>query len=157
MGREIERKYLVRPQLWQPCGEGVEIRQGYLSSQKLRTVRVRTKGTEAFLTVKGPTCGITRAEFEYSIPFADACSMLQELCEQPLIEKRRYLEEYAGHTWEIDCFFGENDGLIVAEVELQNAAEPLQLPAWAGAEVSDDPRYFNSNLIWRPYSSWREE
>lgn len=157
MGKEIERKYLVKAGAWRPQGEGKKIRQGYLSSEKERIVRVRTKGNEAFLTIKGRTHGISRSEFEYSIPMEDAELMLAHLCEQPLIEKTRYIEEHEGHRWEIDVFFGANDGLVVAEVELQTENEVFQLPVWAGKEVSADARYFNSNLIQNPYSNWTEQ
>ena len=154
MAKEIERKYLVKPGAWKPPANGTTIRQGYLSAVKERVVRVRTKGPKAFLTIKGLTTGISRAEFEYEIPVQDADALLTNLCEQPLIEKTRYKEVYMGHTWEIDVFFGANDGLIVAEVELTDENEKLVLPAWAGEEVSADPRYFNSNLIANPYSKW---
>lgn len=157
MAKEIERKFLVKPGLWQPQDAGTTIRQGYLSSAKERVVRVRTKGSKAFITVKGITKGIARSEFEYQIPMEDADAMLTDLCEQPLIEKVRYLETYGGHTWEIDKFFGDNDGLIVAEVELANEETILEKPAWVGEEVSADPRYFNSNLIQKPYRQWKDK
>ncbi|MDT8899849.1 CYTH domain-containing protein [Anaeroselena agilis] len=154
MAKEIERKYLVKPGAWTPSAGGTTIRQGYLSSVKERVVRVRTKGTKAFLTIKGLTTGISRSEFEYEIPVQDADLLLTNLCEQPLIEKIRHKEVYMGHTWEIDVFFGANDGLTVAEVELTDEKEKLVLPTWVGEEVSSDPRYFNSNLIANPYSKW---
>ena len=154
MAKEIERKYLVKPGAWKPPANGTTIRQGYLSSVKERVVRVRTKGPKAFLTIKGLTKGISRSEFEYEIPVEDADLLLTNLCEQPLIEKTRYKEIYQGHTWEIDVFFGANEGLIVAEVELTDENEKLALPAWVGEEVSADPRYFNSNLIANPYNKW---
>jgi len=154
MAKEIERKFLVKPGAWEPQGFGTTIRQGYLSSKKERVVRVRTKGSKAFLTVKGVTKGIARSEFEYEIPVEDADALLTNICEQPLIEKVRYKEDHNGHTWEIDVFFGDNKGLVVAEVELATEDEKLILPAWAGEEVSSDPRYFNSNLIENPYCNW---
>lgn len=154
MAKEIERKFLVQENLWQPQDDGVRIRQGYLSSVRERVVRVRTKGTQGFLTVKGANQGITRLEFEYEVPFAEAEAMLA-LCEQPLIEKTRYLETIDGHTWEIDCFFGANAGLVVAELELKTADEPFVRPVWLGAEVSGDVRYYNSNLIAQPYCLWK--
>ncbi len=154
MAKEIERKYLVKPDVWKAPASGTTIRQGYLSSVKERVVRVRTKGPKAFLTIKGITKGISRAEFEYEIPVEDADLLLTNLCEQPLIEKTRYKEVYLGHTWEIDVFFGANEGLIVAEVELTDENEKLVLPPWAGEEVSADPRYFNSNLIANPFCKW---
>lgn len=154
MGKEIERKFLVKESVWQPKDTGTTIRQGYLSSVKERVVRVRTKGEKAFITIKGITKGISRSEFEYQIPVEDADLLLTNLCEQPLIEKTRYKEVCGNHTWEIDVFFGSNLGLIVAEVELKDETELLELPNWVGEEVSSDPRYFNSNLIQNPYEKW---
>lgn len=155
MGREIERKFLVRPELWHPDPAlGTRYRQGYLSTDPDRVVRVRTAGTRAFLTIKGLTRGVERAEFEYPIPFADAQAMLDTLCSRPLVEKTRYRQEVEGRLWEVDVFEGENAGLIVAEVELPAADAPLALPLWAGTEVSHDPRYFNSNLAVTPFSRW---
>lgn len=155
MANEIEHKYLVRPELWQPVSPGVLYRQGYLSSIKERVVRVRIAGERAFLTVKGLTTGITRLEFEYPIPLADANVMLDRLCEKPLIDKTRYCQTHDGRTWEIDVFHGDNDGLVLAEIEVASAEEHVAPPPWVGAEVSDDPRYFNSNLIANPYKYWK--
>jgi CYTH domain-containing protein len=155
MAHEIEHKYLVKD--WKPTAAGVLYRQGYLSSVKERVVRVRIAGAEAFLTVKGPTHGVTRLEFEYAIPVPDAATMLDLLCEHPLIEKTRYREAFAGRTWEIDVFHGDNDGLVVAEVEVADESDPVQPPPWLGREVSNDPRYFNSNLSSNPYKNWRAE
>jgi adenylate cyclase len=154
MANEIEHKYLVRRDLWKPSMEGVLYRQGYLSSVKERVVRLRIAGEKAFLTVKGLTTGVTRLEFEYPIPVTDAAIMLDQLCERPLIEKTRYREEFQGHRWEIDEFHGDNEGLVVAEIEVAAAAERFPVPPWAGAEVSGDPRYFNSNLGINPYKNW---
>lgn len=154
MAKEIERKFLVKKELWQPQEEGREIAQGYLAADEARAVRVRLAGGRAFLTVKGPTKGVERLEFEYEIPTDDARAMLA-LCERPWIEKRRYLERYGAHTWEIDCFRGENEGLIVAEIELSAANEAFEAPPWLGEEVSDDSRYLNANLMRLPFSHWR--
>ena len=154
MAKEIERKFLIKSGAWQPQVDGTKIRQGYLSSLKERVVRVRTKGAKAFITIKGITKGITRSEFEYEIPVEDADLLLTNLCEQPLVEKTRYNEEHNGHVWEIDMFFGANKGLVVAEVELTEENEKLEIPVWVGEEVSSDPRYFNSNLIQNPYCKW---
>jgi adenylate cyclase len=151
---EIERKFLVVGEGWRGQGVSARFRQGYLSTVKERTVRVRLSGDEGTLTVKGVTVGATRAEFEYAIPAADAEAMLDELCERPIIEKTRHVVEVGGHTWEIDEFEGLNDGLIVAEIELADEREVFERPAWLGDEVTDDPRYFNANLIARPYSTW---
>ena len=157
MAAEIERKYLVERNVWKPKDPGVLFRQGYLSSVKERVVRVRIAGDRAYLTVKGLTTGVTRLEFEYPIPVGDAAIMLDRLCERPLIEKTRYREEHQGHVWEIDQFHGDNDGLIIAEVELAGQSEHYALPPWAGAEVSNDPRYFNSNLGANPYKNWKAQ
>lgn len=154
MATEIERKYLVVGDEWRHLGEATEFRQGYLSTVKERTVRVRVIGTRGFLAVKGITIGATRTEFEYEIPVDDAHLMLAELCEQPTIEKNRYIVDWAGLTWEVDEFLGVNAGLIVAEVELEDADQEIELPPWVRDDVTDDPRYFNSNLIARPYSTW---
>jgi adenylate cyclase len=153
MAQEIERKFLVRRDAWRPAGAGTPFRQGYLSSHADRVVRVRIAGEEAFLTVKGATRGVTRSEFEYAIPVADAAAMLA-LCERPLIEKDRHVEVHGGKTWEIDVFHGENEGLVVAELELLSEAEPFVKPAWAGDEVSGDSRYANASLVRNPFSRW---
>ncbi len=155
MAKEIERKFLVIGEEWKRGTSGVSYRQGYLSTVKERTVRVRTVGDKGFLTIKGVTVGVSRSEFEYPIPTADANAMLDDLCERPLIEKTRYKVQHAGLTWEIDEFFGENRGLIVAEVELKDEQQTFDLPSWVGKEVSGDPRYFNSNLIKTPYTQWK--
>ena len=154
MAREIERKYLVVDDAWRSGAVGTVFRQGYLSTVKERTVRVRVAGERAYLTIKGITVGAVRSEFEYEIPRTDADQMLDELCEQPLIEKTRYEIEAGELTWEIDEFAGVNEGLIVAEVELEDEAQEIALPDWVGMEVSHDPRYFNANLIAHPFSEW---
>jgi adenylate cyclase len=154
MGHEIERKYLVDTARWSPRGSGTHLVQGYLSSHPDRVVRVRIAGDAAKLTIKGRTVGITRVELEYDIPVGDARTMLDSLCERPLIDKHRYTEEVAGRTWEIDVFHGDNAGLVIAEIELASEADAVELPAWVTREVSDDPRYFNANLLQAPYSTW---
>jgi CYTH domain-containing protein len=154
MAKEIERKYLVKLDAWKPQTEGTHFKQGYLNAQKERVVRVRIEGTRAKLTVKGITTGVTRSEFEYSIPVEDAAILLDNLCEQPLIDKHRHKEQHHGKTWEIDVFHGENQGLVVAEIELSSEDEKIVLPDWVGEEVSSDPRYFNSNLLKHPFKSW---
>jgi CYTH domain-containing protein len=156
MGKEIERKFLVRGEAWKKLASGTEYRQGYLSTVKERTVRVRTVGEKGYLTVKGITVNNARAEYEYEIPAADANQMLDALCERPLVEKTRYKIPFGGLVWEVDEFHGENEGLVVAEVELTDATQKFELPEWVGAEVSGDPRYFNANLIANPYSRWRQ-
>lgn len=154
MGVEIERKFLVRDDGWRPGAAGTPFRQGYLSTDPERTVRVRLEGERGVLTIKGPTRGLVRAEFEYPIPSREAAELLDSLCLRPLIEKTRYRLDYAGTCWEIDEFFGENAGLVLAEVELDRPDQALELPPWVGAEVSHDPRYFNAGLVRRPYRSW---
>lgn len=155
MGKEIERKYLVKNNDWKKGAEGTSYRQGYLSTVKERTVRVRTIADKGFLTIKGITVGATRAEYEYEIPASDANEMLSQLCEQPIIEKNRYKIDFEGLTWEVDEFFGDNDGLTVAEVELNSEDQKIVLPSWIGDEVSSDPRYFNSNLTKHPFKDWK--
>lgn len=154
MAIEIERKFLLVNEEWKNSATGMLYRQGYLSVSPERTVRVRTIGEDAFMTIKGRSSGISRTEFEYPIPVADAQEMLDALCLKPLIEKLRYKVKVAEHVWEIDEFLGENDGLVVAEVELKDAAEDFVRPPWIGQEVSHDARYFNSNLIAHPYRNW---
>jgi len=154
MGTEIERKFLLKGDEWRNLGKGVHYRQGYLNSAKERTVRVRTINEKGFLTVKGITVGATRVEYEYEIPKDDCNAMLDDLAEKPIIEKSRYKVEYNGLIWEIDEFFGENQGLIVAEVELESEDQKFEKPEWVGEEVTGDPRYFNSNLINHPYTKW---
>jgi CYTH domain-containing protein len=154
MGMEIERKFLVNAALWVPESEGVTIRQGYLSSIAERVVRVRVAGDAAFVTIKKATTKLTRLEFEYRIPRDDGEALLDQLCQRPLVEKTRRRQKFGGKVWEIDVFHGENDGLILAEVELLAEDERVELPLWAGSEVSDDPRYFNANLAKNPFKNW---
>lgn len=154
MALEIERKFLLSNDQWRAHATGVMYRQGYLNSAKERTVRLRTVGVAAFLTVKGMTSGATRLEYEYPIPLEDCNAMLDKLAEKPLIEKKRYKISYAGLVWEVDEFFGENEGLVVAEVELEREDFVIEKPAWLGEEVTHDPRYFNSNLVKHPYKLW---
>jgi CYTH domain-containing protein len=154
MAKEIERKFLLRNDSWRVGSSGMRLCQGYLSTRKERTVRVRIAGDRAFLTIKGLTKGITRSEFEYEIPLTDAEIILDELCERPFIEKIRHRIEHAGFIWEVDEFMGANAGLIVAEVELEETNQPIDLPCWVGEEVSHDQRYSNANLVKHPYSRW---
>jgi adenylate cyclase len=156
MGKEVERKFAVDKAVWQPHGTGVHFKQGYLNSQKERVVRVRIEGDRAKLTIKGPTTGVTRAEFEYDIPVEEASLLLDNLCEQPLIDKHRHKEVHGGKTWEIDVFHGQNEGLVIAEIELDFEEEKFEVPKWAVREVSSDQRYYNSNLLKSPYCSWEK-
>jgi len=154
MGKEIERKFLVKGEEWKAAARGIVYRQGYLSSIKERVVRVRTIEDKGFLTIKGITKGVSRSEFEYEISVEDADTMLDDICEKPLIEKKRYKIPVHGLVFEVDEFFGENAGLIVAEVELTDEKQKIEFPPWIGPEVSGDPRYFNSNLIKHPFTKW---
>lgn len=154
MAKEIERKFLVRDNTWRDHGDGKRYRQGYLSIVKERTVRVRTTGDKGFITVKGMSIGATRPEYEYEIPLADANEMLDQLCERPLIEKIRYRVSNEDLVWEIDEFEGDNQGLIIAEVELKDETQSITLPGWIGQEVTGDPRYFNASLVANPFSQW---
>lgn len=156
MGREIERKFLVKDDSWRQGASGRQYRQGYISRDEQRAVRVRIVEARGFLTIKGRHSERTRLEFEYEIPLADARELLDTLCQPPLIEKTRYRVDHAGNTWEIDVFHGENAGLIVAEIELSREDQPFELPPWAGREVTDDPRYLNTSLSKHPYRQWRD-
>jgi adenylate cyclase len=155
MAKEIERKFLVKGDAWRALAKGTTYRQGYLNSAKERTVRVRTAEDKAFLTIKGLTLGATRAEYEYAIPFDEGTAMLDALAEKPLIEKKRYKIPAGDLTWEIDEFLGDNAGLILAEVELKSEDQAFDRPAWLGDEVTGDTRYYNANLIKKPFRRWR--
>jgi CYTH domain-containing protein len=153
MAIEIERKFLVTSNDWR-INEPVQIRQGYLNRDPDRTIRVRTAGDQAWITVKGRTTGSVRSEFEYPIPLNDADALLL-LCERPLLEKRRYHFEHDGRTWEVDEFLGENEGLVVGEIELDTPDAEFSMPSWIGVEVTHDSRYFNSNLSVSPFTTWK--
>jgi adenylate cyclase len=156
MGKEIERKFLVTGNTWRNS-KGVVVRQGHLSMDKERVVRVRTAGEKGFLTIKGKGRGLTRPEYEYEIPVQDAEEMLDGLCTGYLIEKIRYYVHHEGLTWEIDEFKGENQGLVVAEVEIESEDQEISKPNWVGEEVSDDPRYLNVNLAHHPFREWGKD
>ena len=155
MPQEIEHKYLIRKDLWYAIHkpEGTLIRQGYLVSEPGKTVRVRTAGTNAFLTIKGPSVNAVRQEYEFPIPFEEANEIL-DLFTTTVIEKTRYKIGFGGNTWEVDEFYGANDGLILAEIELRSPDETYENPAWLGEEVTHDHRYYNSCLAEHPFSSW---
>lgn len=153
MPLEIERKFLVIGDGWKQTAEGVFFCQGYLNRDKERTVRVRIAGEKAFLTIKGLSRGMARPEFEYEIPLDHAGEMLK-ICDGPLIEKIRYSLNHKGCIWEIDEFLGENNGLVIAEIELESEEQDFVIPDWVGAEVTDDARYFNSNLAFSPFARW---
>lgn len=155
MGREIERKFLVNGDDWRSlAGTGVIYRQGYLSLEPDRSVRVRIAGETGSLNIKGKISTLSRHEFEYQISVRDAHELLDKLCIQPLIVKTRYRLTHGGLVWEIDEFAGDNTGLIIAEVELTSEQQRFDAPAWLGKEVSHDPRYLNINLVAAPYSRW---
>lgn len=154
MGVEIECKFLIDKTKLPTLKNGYAIKQGYIQTADHTTVRIRIRDKEAFLTIKGKSRGASRLEFEYPIPLKDAEEMLTNLCQSSHIEKTRYLVEHEGHTWEIDVFEGSNKGLIVAEIELESENEDFSLPEWVSEEVTHDTRYFNSNLIERPYTDW---
>ena len=154
MGVEIERKFLVLEGWREHAGPAVPHRDGYLVAAPERVVRVRQRGGEAFLAIKGPTEGHSRLEFEYPIPAADAAEMLARVACLPVVEKDRHIVMHAGRRWEVDVYHGANQGLVVAEVELEAEDAPLDLPAWAGTEVSHDPRYRNARLAREPYRDW---
>ena len=154
MALEIERKFKVANADWRDSvTRSTSLRQGYLSNKPEATVRVRLENGVGTLTIKSKTRCISRSEFEYDIPSSEATQLLQ-LCEGPLIEKIRHLVIIGEHTWEIDEFIGDNQGLIIAEIELSSEDESFEKPAWLSKEVSDDARYYNSSLVNHPYSQW---
>lgn len=158
MAMEIEKKFLVKGDFKAEAFRAVRITQGYLSTAPERTVRVRIRGEKGFLTIKGKTnaSGAARFEWEKEIPVADAKALL-ELAEPGIIDKTRYLvkDTDGTHTWEVDEFYGDNEGLTVAEIELGDEREPFDKPAWLGEEVTGDPKYFNSMLMKNPYKNWK--
>ncbi len=155
MAIEIERKFLVTNDDWRSLATGISYKQGYILNQdNFTTIRVRIIGNEAYLTIKSKTEGLSRNEFEYPIPMNDAEIMLNTLCHRPLIEKIRYKIPQGDLIWEIDEFQGENQGLIIAEIELKKEDQVIEIPNWIGEEVSYDPRYYNVNLAKHPYQAW---
>jgi CYTH domain-containing protein len=157
MGVEIERKYLVQSMDWiKQAGDGTRLVQGYLATTDKTAIRVRIAGSQAWLTLKSAKSGIRRLEFEYSLPVADAEQMLDQLCQGQVIHKTRYRLPVDGHVWEIDVFHGANEGLVLAEIELESEKESFILPDWLGQEVSGDKRYYNAYLSQTPFKSWPE-
>lgn len=155
MAKEIERKFLVDlSKLSLPAG-GEKIAQGYFKTDASVVVRVRIRGAKAMLTIKGKTEGLSRSEFEYEIPMEDATAMLKEFCGGQTVEKTRYEIEYASMLWELDIFEGENKGLVVAEIELENEQQDFARPPWLADEVSGQTQYYNNQLLRKPYSSWK--
>jgi adenylate cyclase len=156
MAREIERKFLVKNDSWKNGLQGLSCRQGYLVTGEEVTVRVRVLGDEGFLTVKGRTVGMTRDEFEYLIPLEDSKAMLESMSSGGIVEKIRYHIEVNGFTWDVDEFLGENSGLVLAEVELENEDQQPDFPDWLGQEVTGDVRYYNAYLAGKPFSAWKK-
>ena len=158
MATEIERKFLVSGDNWKSgVKREMSIEQGYLVAERERTVRVRVcGGGPATLNVKGPTRGAIRAEYEYEIPRDDALEIL-EICRRPIIEKTRYVVEHDLELWEVDVFEGANEGLRLAEFELDAESQKIDLPEWVGSEVTDDPRFLNAVLVEHPYTEWSEQ
>ncbi len=154
MGQEIERKFLIKSKAYRKQATVIPIIQGFIGKDNKNVVRVRIKSKQAFLTIKGETLNASRSEYEYKIPLEEAREMLTNICKKPLIEKNRYELKYKNKQWEVDEFYGENQGLIIAEVELKHPDEKFEKPPWLGKEVTDDPKYFNVNLIKKPFSKW---
>lgn len=154
---EIERKFLIKGDAWRAhVYEQRDIRQGYMANNERCSVRVRVSNEVANINVKSMTLGVSRDEYEYAIPLEEAHELLNTLCKTPLIEKTRYLVKHAGKVWEIDEFAGDNDGLIVAEVELESEGELFELPTWIDCEVSSLERYYNMRLTHYPFKEWSE-
>ena len=152
---EIERKFLVKnDSWWSAVSHSTQIRQGYLAPIAKASVRVRLEGDKATINIKSATLGIHRMEYEYPIPKEEAIEMLDNLCDGPQINKNRHRVKVGKHTWEIDEFFGDNGGLIVAEIELDSVDEAFEIPDWLGIEVTEDQRYYNVNLVKHPYKDW---
>jgi len=155
MAEEIERKFLVKNDSWRQLAESSKVmKQGYLSENPAKAVRIRVAGDHAWLTIKGLSDTISSPEFEYEIPVPDAEFMLSHMCDQGLVEKERFYIRHQGHLWEVDEFYGVNRGLILAEIELTDKDELFAKPDWLDKEVSEDPRYFNVRLMQHPYTSW---
>ncbi len=152
--QEIERKFLIHKGQFSPLGEGIKMRQGYLSVDPERVVRVRVAGEKGFITIKGSMKGITRTELEYEIPKNEAEIMLK-MCLNNLVQKVRYIENYKGMVWEVDVFEKENAGLYLAEIELESENQSFEIPPWVGEEVTFDKRYYNSWLSRNPFSTWQ--
>lgn len=154
MGVEIERKFLVDVEALE-LKNPITIKQGYIQTADNTVVRARIKGSKGYLTIKGQNVGATRLEFEYEIPVDEANEMLEKLCLQPIIDKSRYEIMYGKHLWEIDIFYGNNEGLVIAEVELESEDEAFELPAWVKEEVTGEIQYYNNQLMKNPYKNWK--
>jgi len=155
MALEIEHKFLLKNDEWRSSiNKSIEYKQGYLISDSKRSVRIRISNDQAWLNIKSATIGTTRQEYEYEIPTSDGIEMLNTLCEKPFIEKTRHLVVYKQHTWEIDVFTGDNEGLTVAEIELSKTGEHFERPPWLDTEVTDQKRYYNNSLCKNPFKNW---
>jgi CYTH domain-containing protein len=156
MGIEIERKFLVHKAIWNKVskGKGAYLKQGYIVTDPTKTIRVRIADEQGYLTIKGKSTGIARQEFEYEIPKHEASELLQNFTTSSL-EKIRYRLQYLGKTWEVDEFLDLNEGLIVAEIELESENEKFEIPEWIDKEVSGDKKYYNSYLSQFPFKSWK--
>ena len=155
MAIEIERKFLVKNDNWRKSADtGTRYIQGYFQTDESCSIRIRIEGDQAALNIKSGTIDITRSEYNYPVPLDDAREMLETLCEHPLIIKTRYHIIHAGQQWDLDVFEGENEGLVIAEIELDSEDSPFTRPDWAGKEVSDDPRYYNVCLVKNPFKNW---
>lgn len=155
MGKEIERKFLVTDNSY-PKENSIHIRQGFLTTDAERMVRIRIKGDVAFLTIKSGSFNTVRQEFEYPIPLKDAKKLLDTVCIKPIIEKIRYRIQAGNLTWEVDEFRGENKGLVIAEVELESENQEIKIPDWIGEEVTGNPKYYNIYLVENPYNTWKQ-
>lgn len=154
MAIEIERKFLVKEKPFSIAKRSLKINQGYIINEKSKVIRVREKGDDYFLTIKGNNIGISRLEYDFPISKEDAKELIFHFCKTTLIEKTRHYIEHKGHTWEVDEFHGKNNGLIVAEIELESEDEKFEKPDWVGEEVTQDDRYYNMNLAIHPFTSW---
>ena len=153
---EIERKFLVETNNWKGTSKGTFVRQGYLCFEKETIVRIRTYNNKGYLTIKAVAQGLARPEYEYEIPYSEASEILDNVIENPIIEKYRYSVEFNGFIWSVDEFLGENSGLVIAEIELDTENQTFEKPDWIGGEVTGDTRYYNSNLVNNPFRSWNK-
>ena len=158
MAKEVERKFTVKSDQWKvAASHHCRYTQGYLAGNERSSVRIRIAGDKANINIKSATLGIERLEYEYDVKLDDAREMLDLLCEKPIIDKTRYFVPFGGKTWEVDLFHGDNDGLVVAEIELEHSDETFELPEWADQDVSHDPRYYNVSLVTHPYKDWQDK
>ena len=157
MAIEIERKFLVKEKPFHLAKKSLRIRQGYIVNDQKQVIRVREKGDNYFLTVKGNNIGISRLEFDFPISKEDAEELLEHFCKTTMIDKTRHYVENHGHTWEVDEFHGDNTGLVVAEIELEAEDEQFERPDWVGEEVTSHERYYNMNLAINPFKNWKSK